>query len=350
MFTLVISTYNRDNILLNHLSHWTTCINIYEIHVVFHNPNKIIPKQLTKLAKKYNIIIRQQESNKISNRFNVPDNGFKTDAVFSVDDDFVIDCDLVNTAYEYWSNTVDPSKEIVGFSPRSIDFRDHDSIIPYKWDDACKSCSYNIIFITKGAFIHSKYYSIYFNEKYNIQRNLVDKYITGEDILMSYVFHDFNKGYDYNLTAFQAVNFTHKIKNTYIRPFSSNFNLFEMVDVIKSTTNINSLSVRSSWKRKYIIESINNVTENIYFKSNKWAIVNDTSTNIVHIVEKNCLLWNLKCSSEKYIYPNKIGMIIHSLITWCIFVYIFIICIRKTRKSIKYTKLRDKCNCNKTKI
>ena len=109
MFTLVISTYNRDNILLNHLSHWTTCINIYEIHVVFHNPNKIIPKQLTKLAKKYNIIIRQQESNKISNRFNVPDNGFKTDAVFSVDDDFVIDCDLVNTAYEYWSNTVDPS-------------------------------------------------------------------------------------------------------------------------------------------------------------------------------------------------------------------------------------------------
>ena len=336
-FTLVISTYARDQMLLLHLSHWVECKQnfgtIHEIHVVFHNPYRYPSIELQRFSKKNDVIMRLQKTNKLSNRYNIPEGGFETDGIFSVDDDFVIDCRLLNEAFYYWThNTTSSTRSIVGFEPRMIKFSQHSSIVPYDWNQACITCSYNIIFITKGAFLHKKYFSSYFDTKYDDIRYMVDRFVTGEDLLMSYVFHDQNIMFDYELIAFQAVNFTHRIQSKYHRPFISNFNVFKAIDSFKTNTGLNSLSLRSSWKRRDILQSIYNLSvEDIEPLRNKWIFVSDDDISVNYIGENDCWKFkdNLKCTSQHYISGDKGQGCMYLILSWGILITL---CLMKTRK------------------
>lgn len=325
-YTLVVSTYNREETLLNHLNHWITCENIYEIHLVYHDPNRDPSQKLRSFISNNNIIFRKQLSNKISNRYSVPAIGFSTEAIFTVDDDFVLDCRLVDIAFNHWYNSANTSNTIVGFAPRMVNLSEHFSAIPYKWNKACEICSYNFIFVTKGSFIHKKYYSIYFEEKYATIRSLVDEYITGEDLLMSYVFHDQNYKYNYDLIAIEAINFTHKI-NGVSKPFA--YNIF---DLIKSTTDLNSLTIRSSYRRKYIIESIYQNCSEISYTNNKWIIVSNSNVSIRNIKGENCLTSGLKCDSSKYIMPDTSYVLLHFVIVFIFMLYYITKCCMITFK------------------
>ena len=46
---------------------------------------------------------------------------------------------------------------------------------------------YNTLFATKGAFLHKRFYHLYFDDSLAHLRNLVDNNITAEDILMSLI-------------------------------------------------------------------------------------------------------------------------------------------------------------------
>mmetsp|Transcript_26627 Transcript_26627/g.32286 ORF Transcript_26627/g.32286 Transcript_26627/m.32286 type:complete len:263 (-) Transcript_26627:87-875(-) len=75
---------------------------------------------------------------------------------------------------------------MVGFAPGKLDFWTSN----YKWNDACVGeCVYNLIFTSKGAFLSRNYYALYNSDAFQSLREIADKSIPGEDLLMSYVFY-----------------------------------------------------------------------------------------------------------------------------------------------------------------
>ena len=53
---------------------------------------------------------------------------------------------------------------------------------------------YNTLFVTKGAFLHKRFYTLYWSEDLRPMRHYVDRNTTAEDILMSCLYaHETNK-------------------------------------------------------------------------------------------------------------------------------------------------------------
>eukprot|EP00924_Labyrinthula_sp_SR-Ha-C_P005273 snap_masked-scaffold_1-processed-gene-26.34-mRNA-1 protein AED:1.00 eAED:1.00 QI:0/-1/0/0/-1/1/1/0/503 len=203
-YTLVVSTYNRDNELIKNVDHWLSCPRVHQVQVVWHDPHRDPPPILAQMEQEYNcsveieseegqstfihsprLLIRPQEKDLLTNRFKIPDGGFETDAVFNIDDDAVIDCRLMTGAFEKWKELGEYS--MVGFEPRQITWKGEGQ--GYYWYASCEedSCEYNTLWPTKGAFLHRDFYNHFFEDEYVTVRKLVEKYFTGEDILMAFI-------------------------------------------------------------------------------------------------------------------------------------------------------------------
>lgn len=210
-YTIVISTYDRDLKLILHTDHWLKCPMVNQVHIIWHDPTRDIPEYLQEIENEYNcnnnthvpenfrkeictkceycsdrrLFIRKQKTDDLTNRFLIPAQGYETDAIFSVDEDFVIDCSLVYHAFLQWKRLGKYS--LVGFEPRLYNW--HSKSMGYVWHDSCNEdeCRYNTLFATKGGFLHSMFFNFFFEDQFSFVRNLSSTFITGEDMLMCFV-------------------------------------------------------------------------------------------------------------------------------------------------------------------
>ena len=215
-YTVVVSTFARDDVLLSNLPHWLACNNVSAVLVVWHNPNREVISRLRRLEKVYKrLTVLQQDTDQLSNRY-LRGHQFKTDAVFSVDDDEWYSSAIVLTAFKVWQ--WNSGEAMVGFSPRRINFskdseKDY-SGLGYVYDGVCKATKnnawnfqrllhlqrsaqpnsndgpcghYNTLFVTKGGFLHKRFYRAYFEPVWDAPRATVDEFSTAEDILMATV-------------------------------------------------------------------------------------------------------------------------------------------------------------------
>lgn len=193
LYTLVVSTYNRDEYLAHYLDHWLSCPNIYEVQVVWHDPTRQIPVKFRQMEAEYHcadgvssrLVFMEQETNRLSNRFKPPLGGFKTEAVMNIDDDEVIGCHRLTEAFRQWRKLGTDS--MVGFEPRVIEWTPHYPGAGYSWKGACEFCAYNTLWPTKGTFIHKAFYDIYWSDEFRNLRDEIDERTTGEDMLMAFV-------------------------------------------------------------------------------------------------------------------------------------------------------------------
>eukprot|EP00924_Labyrinthula_sp_SR-Ha-C_P001850 snap_masked-scaffold_30-processed-gene-0.11-mRNA-1 protein AED:1.00 eAED:1.00 QI:0/-1/0/0/-1/1/1/0/373 len=191
-FTILISTYDRDNKLFDRIYKYLHIPYVEEIYIVWFDIKRKVPEafevfldpknfpNITKLPK---LNFLHFEKHLLSNRLRQPPGGFKTRGVFSVDDDLKIDNNLITKGFELWKKG--GSNRVVGYEPRMFDLSEEGQ--GYKWDKSCFNCLFNTVWVTKGAFIDQKYYTEVWNKEYSSVMNLVEKYRTGEDMLMSYV-------------------------------------------------------------------------------------------------------------------------------------------------------------------
>ena len=198
-FTIVVSTFARDDILLSNLPHWLACNNVSEVLVVWHNPKRDVIPKLRRLEQVYSrLTVLQQTTDRLSNRY-LEGYRFKTEAVFSVDDDEWYSSAILHTAFQVWKQH--SGEAMVGFSPRHINYavgseREH-SGMGYVHNGVCKHdlrggkgtpCGhYNTLFVTKGGFLHTRFYKAYFTPAWDKPRAAVDEWSTAEDILMAAV-------------------------------------------------------------------------------------------------------------------------------------------------------------------
>jgi len=180
--TALISTYEQPICLKRMVQHLRTCSVIGAIHVNWFEsgippPDEIKPPVGGGASASFTPVVYDNLPDKISYRF-FPRN-FPTDAIFSVDVDTYFSCEGLSIALDTWRNH---DNSAVGFHPRLLTNRGYDW-----WESFKYPFVRNTIFVTKGGIVHKDVFAEFFKSDYAELRAYVDEFITGEDMLMSFV-------------------------------------------------------------------------------------------------------------------------------------------------------------------
>ncbi|WOH12459.1 hypothetical protein DCAR_0831963 [Daucus carota subsp. sativus] len=195
-YALLINTWKRNDLLKQSISHYTSCPGLDSIHIVWSEPDA--PSD--SLVKFLNLVIQSKANNgrqielkfdinkedSLNNRFKeIKD--LKADAVFSIDDDIIFPCSSVELAYSVWRSAPDA---MVGFVPR-IHWIDQSkgNVNQYMyggWWSVWWMGRYSMV-LSKAAFFHKKYLSLYTNEMPSSIREYTTKNRNCEDIAMSFL-------------------------------------------------------------------------------------------------------------------------------------------------------------------
>ncbi|XP_057476254.1 glycosylinositol phosphorylceramide mannosyl transferase 1 isoform X2 [Actinidia eriantha] len=195
-YALLINTWKRNDLLKQSISHYTSCHGLDSIHIVWSEPDppsdnlvKVLNHVVRSNARDGRQIELKFDINKedsLNNRFKeIKD--LKTDAVFSIDDDIIFPCSSVEFAFSVWRSA---PGTMVGWVPRihSID-KSNDNAGHYiygGWWTVWWTGTYSMI-LSKAAFFHKKYLSLYTNEMPASIREYVAKNRNCEDIAMSFL-------------------------------------------------------------------------------------------------------------------------------------------------------------------
>lgn len=195
-YTLLINTWKRNDLLKQSISHYASCPGLDSIHIVWSEPNppsESLSKFLNRVIKlnskggreiELRFDINKEDS--LNNRFKeIKD--LKSDVVFSIDDDIIFPCSTVELAFSVWQSAPDT---MVGFVPR-VHWLDkskdgQDKFIYSGWWSVWWTGTYSMI-LSKAAFFHKKYLSMYTYEMPSSIREYVTKNRNCEDIAMSFL-------------------------------------------------------------------------------------------------------------------------------------------------------------------
>ena len=176
-FTIIVPTFNRTDILVQTLAHYSVLPNLDRIIIVWNNIGMTPPK-LPKMA--VPVKFQAMEKNALSNRF-TPFENIRTSAILSVDDDMRIDLDDVTRGFQAWQRNC---FQLVGwaFATRGAKKRDgalvYDNHVPTI--DEMKGST---IVLTGAAFFHAKYLRHYSTDpSFSEIRNIVERLHNCEDI------------------------------------------------------------------------------------------------------------------------------------------------------------------------
>ncbi|CAA0820975.1 Glycosyltransferase family 64 protein C4 [Striga hermonthica] len=162
-YTLLINTWKRNDLLKQSISHYAKCPGLDSVHIVWSEPdppskslvnflNRVI-KMNSKNSGAIELKFDINKEDSLNNRFKeIKD--LKSDVVFSIDDDIIFPCTTVEFAFSVWRSAPDT---MVG------------------------------MILSKAAFFHKKYLSMYSYEMPSSIREYVTKNRNCEDIAMSFL-------------------------------------------------------------------------------------------------------------------------------------------------------------------
>eukprot|EP00871_Galdieria_phlegrea_P002310 jgi/Galph1/307/GphlegSOOS_G5068.1 len=180
-FSVIISTFDREELLNKLLIHYSRSKKIYKIYVVWHNPQSQAPSNFR--IGNIPVVFLSQQYDSLNNRFN-PIHDLETQVVLICDDDVYVSIEDVEFAFEVWRNN---QNALVGIFPR-FHRRNKESgqweylvAEPVKKKGASRRYS---IMLTKFIFMKSDFlfwYTCILTEKVH---EFVDKQKNCEDIAM----------------------------------------------------------------------------------------------------------------------------------------------------------------------
>lgn len=195
-YSIVMNTWKRYDLLKQSIKHYSSCPRLESVHIVWSEPN---PPSESLLKYLHHVVkSKSRDGRYVKLRFDINtedslNNRFKeikdleTDAVFSIDDDVIFPCSSVEFAFDVWQSAPDA---MVGFVPRVhwLDSLNGDnSKFRYGgWWSVWWTGTYSMV-LSKAAFFHKKYFSLYTNEMPSSIREFVTKNRNCEDIAMSFL-------------------------------------------------------------------------------------------------------------------------------------------------------------------
>uniref|UniRef100_A0A3Q2YDB9 Exostosin-like glycosyltransferase 3 n=1 Tax=Hippocampus comes TaxID=109280 RepID=A0A3Q2YDB9_HIPCM len=177
-FTVVMLTYEREEVLMNSLERLNGLPYLNKVVVVWNSP-KPPSDDLLWPDIGLPIVVVRTEKNSLNNRF-LPWDVVETEAILSIDDDAHLRHDEIMFGFRVWREARD---RIVGFPGRY-----------HAWDINHQSWLYNSNYscelsmvLTGAAFFHKYYAYLYSYVMPQAIRDMVDEYINCEDIAMNFL-------------------------------------------------------------------------------------------------------------------------------------------------------------------
>ncbi|XP_042156465.1 exostosin-like 3 [Oncorhynchus tshawytscha] len=177
-FTVVMLTYEREEVLMNSLERLNGLPYLNKVVVVWNSP-KPPSDDLLWPDIGLPIVVVRTEKNSLNNRF-LPWDVVETEAILSIDDDAHLRHDEIMFGFRVWREARD---RIVGFPGRF-----------HAWDVNHQSWLYNSNYscelsmvLTGAAFFHKYYAYLYSYVMPQAIRDMVDEYINCEDIAMNFL-------------------------------------------------------------------------------------------------------------------------------------------------------------------
>lgn len=187
--SVFISVYRQPKCLQQMVQYFRLCPVVREIRINWFQGGvllrDIIPEAYFYVENSSTPVHFDVLPNNLTNRFSPHRAPPASIATFHVDVDTMYSCRALQFAYDTWFKTFHASMTtVVGFHPRNL----KDKSGYYTWDESFRPpFPHNTLFSTKGAILHKDILSLFFQPQYQHWRDLVDIWVTGEDILMSFV-------------------------------------------------------------------------------------------------------------------------------------------------------------------
>nr|CAD7405404.1 unnamed protein product [Timema poppensis] len=177
-FTIVMLTYEREQVLINSLSRLYGLPYLNKVIVVWNSPRPPLEDlRWPEIGVPVHVI--KASRNSLNNRF-LPYDAIETEAILSVDDDAHLRHDEIMFGFRVWREQRD---RVVGFPGRF-----------HAWDlnhqgwlyNSNYSCELSMV-LTGAAFIHKYYTYLYSYWLPQAVRDKVDEYMNCEDIAMNFL-------------------------------------------------------------------------------------------------------------------------------------------------------------------
>jgi len=177
-FTVVMLTYEREQVLLNSLARLYGLPYLNKVIVVWNSPSPPA-EDLQWPDIGVPILVVKTEKNSLNNRF-LPFSEIETEAVLSVDDDAHLRHDEIIFGFRVWREN---RERLVGFPGRFHAWdMDHNS-----WNyNSNYSCELSMV-LTGAAFYHKYYSYIYTYTMDSAVREMVDEFMNCEDLAMNFL-------------------------------------------------------------------------------------------------------------------------------------------------------------------
>ncbi|CAN1746504.1 Glycosylinositol phosphorylceramide mannosyl transferase 1 [Linum perenne] len=157
-----MNTWKRYDLLKQSIAHYASCSELDSIHIVWSEPEPPSDSLVTHLNR-----ILQLKSR-------------------GIDDDIIFPCSSVEFAFHVWRSAPDT---MVGFVPRAhwVEPSDKSKYYTYGgWWSVWWTGTYSMV-LSKAAFFHKKYLSLYTNEMPASLKEYTTKNRNCEDIAMSFL-------------------------------------------------------------------------------------------------------------------------------------------------------------------
>lgn len=177
-FTVVMLTYQRNDVLVQALNRLKDVTFLAKVVVVWNNEEDP-PSDMLWPEIGVPVEVVQPEHNSLNNRF-LPFSNIETEAILSIDDDVHLRPDEIQFGFRVWREARD---QLVGFPGRfhSYDVRHGGWLYNSNY-----SCELSMV-LTGAAFFHKYYAYLYTYWMPHEVRDTVDKFMNCEDIAMNFL-------------------------------------------------------------------------------------------------------------------------------------------------------------------
>lgn len=178
-FTIVMLTYEREQVLMHSLGRLYGLPYLHKVVVVWNSPKPPMEDlRWPDIGVQINVV--RAPKNSLNNRF-LPFDAIETEAVLSVDDDALLRHDEILFGFRVWRENRD---RVVGFPGR---FHAWDLNNNAAWNyNSNYSCELSMV-LTGAAFFHKYYTYLYTYSLPQAIRDKVDEYMNCEDIAMNFL-------------------------------------------------------------------------------------------------------------------------------------------------------------------
>lgn len=178
-FTVLLLTYEREQVLLDSIARLRGLPYLHSVVVVWNSPRPPSPElRWPDIGAPVRVV--NAARNSLNNRF-LPLDNLKTEAILSVDDDAHLRHDEILFGFRVWREHRD---RIVGFPGR---YHAWDVNTQNSWlYNSNYSCELSMV-LTGAAFVHRHYLHLYWKWLPQAIRDKVDEYMNCEDIAMNFL-------------------------------------------------------------------------------------------------------------------------------------------------------------------